>query len=431
MQGRLNAFQRSMLQWNSLHPYNAIHVVRVPGVLDLERLRSAIKLTLESAGLTGLELDERAGTYEYFGGSGSVELKPISPTPPHGPAFAEELERQLNTPFAHNSRFTPFRCFVAPQDQSFSLALVYFHPVADGESIVLLLKDIVQAYQGKVLPAPTDPLERYPGQSYSVLSRHPDVLVRKLASLPASAGRMRRTARPHYRDPGDLTNKFTFFSLGASRLGAMLQAAKSLQVTVNDLFLALLMKAMSQVAPDRTQAGRRSNLSLGCIVNTRRDLGLEEQRVFGLFLGSFIVHHRAAAGTPLEELARDIGRQTLWIKQSRLYLGAALELTLGRLLVSRFSEQRRKKLYQKHYPLWGGLTNMNLNRLWPTSQEGPSVDYFRAVSTGPVTPLVVSITTIGRVANVGLTYRPTVFGTPEIERIKACFLGPLGPLARS
>jgi len=78
-----------------------------------------------------------------------------------------------------------------------------------------------------------------------------------------------------------------------------------------------------------------------------------------------------------------------------------------------FTERRRKKLYQKHYPLWGGLTNMNLNVLWPQPEESPPVDYFRAVSTGPVTPLVVSITSIGQVANVGLTYRSTVFGPPR------------------
>ena len=142
-----------------------------------------------------------------------------------------------------------------------------------------------------------------------------------------------------------------------------------------------------------------------------------------------MVHHEVPAGIGLADLARDIGRQTLLIKQRRLYLGSALELTFGRLMMAWFSERRRKKLYQKHYPLWGGLTNMNLNALWPQPEGSRPVDYFRAVSTGPVTPLVASITTIGPVANIGLTYRPTVFGEADIERIKACLLDPLGPLA--
>jgi hypothetical protein len=441
MQGRLNTFQLSMLQWNALHPYNAVHVVRVPGVLEFGRLQSAITGTLERAGLTGLRMDGQAGTYEYCGGPASVEIKRAAPGPGDRsplpgigaalpPGFADELERQLNTPFAHTGTLTPFRFFVAADDQSFSLGLVYCHPVADAESIVWLLRDIVDAYRGRGNTASASAVERYPACRDSLLWQNPGVLVRKLASLPAAAGRMRRTCRPHYRDAGDFTNKFTFVSLGPEALSGMLQAAKSLHVTLNDLFLALLMKAVAQVAPDRAQAGRRRDLSLGCIVNTRRDLGLEGGRVFGLFLGSFVVHHEAPAGIGLAELARDIARQTRAIKEKRLYLGAALELTCGRLLVSLFSEQRRKKLYQKHYPLWGGLTNMNLNALWPQPQQAQPVDYFRAVCTGPVTPLVVSLTTIGEVVNLGLTYRPTVFAPPDVERIEAGFRDPIGPLAR-
>ena len=315
---------------------------------------------------------------------------------------------------------------VAEQD-SFSLGLVYFHPVADAESIVFLLKDMVDTYRGTGNPGRVNPVERYPARRDNLLRHYPGVLARKLASLPASIRSMRNTCRPHYRDAGDLSNKFTFFSLSPQTLSGMIQAAKSLNVTLNDLFLALLMKAVSPLAPDRAGTGRRRNLSLGCIVNTRRDLGVDGRRTFGLFLGSFVVHHEVPAGIGLADLARDIGRQTLAIKQRRLYLGSALELTFGRLMMALFSEQRRKKLYQKHYPLWGGLTNMNLNALWPQPEGSRPVDYFRAVSTGPVTPLVASITTIGPVANIGLTYRSTVFGAPDIERIKACFLDPLGP----
>jgi len=149
-------------------------------------------------------------------------------------------------------------------------------------------------------------------------------------------------------------------------------------------------------------------------------------RDFGLFLGSFVVHHEVPPGIKPADLARDIGRQTRAIKQRRLYLGAALELTFGRLMVSWFSEARRRRLYQKHYPLWGGLTNMNLNALWPQSDQVRPVGYFRAVSTGPVTPLVASITTVGQVVNIGLTYRSTVLGAPDIERIKTSFLAPVG-----
>jgi len=428
MPGRLNTFQLSMLQWNDLHPYNAVHVARIPGELDLDRLKRVITTTLERKGLTGLALDRSAGTYEYHGGPASAEIKVSRSEIVSAPGFGEEIERQLNTRFVPKERFTPFRFIVAAERDAFSLGLVYFHPVADAESIVFLLKDMVDTYRATDGAGVANPIELYPASLDNLLRRHPGVLARKLVSLPSSIRAMRRTCRPHYRNAADTSNKFTFFSLSPQTLSGMVQAAKSLNVTLNDLFLALLMQAVSRLSPGRAQAGRRRDLSVGCIVNTRKDRGVDGERTFGLFLGSFVVHHEAPTGIKLADLAQDIGRQTLAIKQRRLYLGSVLELTFARLMVALFSEQRRRKLYQKHYPLWGGLTNMNLNALWPQPEASRPVDYFRAVSTGPTTPLVVSITTIGPRANIGLTYRPTVFGAPDIERIKASFLNPLGPL---
>jgi hypothetical protein len=50
------------------------------------------------------------------------------------------------------------------------------------------------------------------------------------------------------------------------------------------------------------------------------------------------------------------------------------------------------------------------------------VDCFRAVTTGPVTPLVLSVTTVRDVVNLGITYRPTVFSGLDIGQIKDDFL---------
>ena len=91
-------------------------------------------------------------------------------------------------------------------------------------------------------------------------------------------------------------------------------------------------------------------------------------------------------------------------------------------MLSLFSTERRKKFYQKHYPLWGGITNMNINSLWEQPPAESPIDYFRAVSTGPATPLVLSVTTVGDAMNIGLTSRSTVFSAPEIERVKSYFL---------
>jgi hypothetical protein len=85
-------------------------------------------------------------------------------------------------------------------------------------------------------------------------------------------------------------------------------------------------------------------------------------------------------------------------------------------------------MYQKHYPLWGGITNMNLNLLWEPQDPARPRDYFRAVSTGPVTPLVFSFTTLGDQAQVALTYRSTVFSPGDIEQVQTGFLSTINAL---
>ena len=73
---------------------------------------------------------------------------------------------------------------------------------------------------------------------------------------------------------------------------------------------------------------------------------------------------------------------------------------------------------------------MNLNSLWPGVEATPTPDYFRAVCTGPVTPLVLSVTTVGDHANIGLTYRTGVFSEAAVEQIQSSLRETLAELHR-
>src|SRR6187401_1841125 len=76
--GRLNLFQRTMLDWRELHPYIAVHAARITVPLDRAAAKRAIDSTLEETGLTGLELDRRRGRYEWRGGRSASELEVVS-----------------------------------------------------------------------------------------------------------------------------------------------------------------------------------------------------------------------------------------------------------------------------------------------------------------------------------------------------------------
>ena len=429
MRARLNSFQKTMLQWNDLHAYNAVHVVRIAGGVNLLRLRGAIDGSLESRGLTHLTLDRRQDSFAYEGGPVASEIRIISPDADSTRALETEIARQLNTAFEPLGRFNPFRFFVVPDEEEFLLGLVYFHPVADAESIVHLLKRMVDDYLSPAALRVTDPVERYPGR-FDNLLLSPRMLAGKICALPALIRNLGRACRLPYRDAGDLNNGFIFFSLKAEWFRSLAASSKSWDVTLNDLFLALLLKSMSFLQPERAQASRRRRITIGCIVNKRKDLALDSRRTFGLFLGSFLVSHEVPEGISLMDLARDVWCQTRDIKEKKLYLTTALEMGIARIATALTSSAGCKKLYPKNYPLWGGITNMNLNSLWDEAGRTRPPDYFRAVSTGPVTPFVVSITTANDSINVGITYRSTVFSRPQVERVKVEFLKLFDQLVR-
>lgn len=430
MNGRLNTFQKSMLQWNDLHAYNAIHVVRVSGELEVNRLQGCIHATLEKRGLTFLTLDRSTNSFQYEGGPVGSEIQVIENSSNATGALVGEMERQLNRPFPCHERFCPFRFLIVPATGSFFLGLVYFHPAADAESVVLLLTDIVDSHLQRDRSGFSSSPELYPDSRSHLLRRHFGVVVRRLLGLPGQIVRLRRSYRAEHRDAGDMTNGFVFFKIGHAELAAMLRTAQSWGVTFNDLLMALLMKSLSPCAPGRTQARRRNRISLGCIVNTRGQIDVDSGRAFGLFLGSFVVTHEVPEGIALRKLAADLSDQTAMIKRHRHYLGTALELGFARFVFRFSSPRQRRTFYLKNWPLLGGITNMNLNALWEQSEDGVPLDYFRGVSTGPITPLVLSVTTVGSHANIGLSFRHSVFTAAEIEALKCRFLDHLGEIRR-
>ncbi len=341
-----------------------------------------------------------------------------------------EIERQLNTPFPAQGSFSPFRFFVVPELNSFSLGCAYFHPAADAVSIVYLMKAIAERYQNAETACTSRAIELHPRGGDDLLFRHPLLLFRKLEAMYATTRNLRSSFRPPSRDPHNTYNHSEFFSLPTDSLSRLTHAAKSHDVTLNDLFLAALLKIVSPFASRRWRSPKRRRLSVGCIVNLRGDLELDSPRTFGLYLGSFIVTHEVPDGTSPLRLAREIRLQTAAVKKHRLYL-SKIEMIFARALFSFFSTERRKKLYQKHYPLWGGITNMNLNSLWQQQDSDKPIDYFRAVSTGPVTPLVLSITTVKDKMNVSLTSRANVFSKADVEQLKLGFLETINELGVS
>ena len=413
--GRLNTFQRSMLLWDEMHAYNAVHVARVAASLDATRLRGVLAKVLADRGLTGLHMDAKGRAFEFRGGAAVIDLAVCEGVEARETLRAE-TERQINLRFDHTAEFTPFRFFAVPDGDSFWLGTTYFHAIADAEPIVRLACDFIAEYAG--VPAPRARWNCHGGGGRRAPMRLL-MWLRKLLALPAQFRALRKAIRPGCTDADDFGNGLELFTLGSAELSALITTGKKLGVTVNDLFLALLMWSFAPLCEAVRRDGR-DRISLGCIVNARRDLGITGDDSFGLVLGGFSVACGIAETGDLPQLARSIAAQTRRYKSGGLHLANALEMGLVLRLMSLFSTNQRRRFYPKNYPLWGGLTNMNLTHL-PGDAAARPQDYLRAVSTGPVTPLVLSVTSFGSGVNLSMSYRTSVFSREEIATVRGRF----------
>ncbi|MCU0787946.1 MAG: hypothetical protein MUC91_07110 [Verrucomicrobia bacterium] len=407
-----------MLQWNDLHPYHAVHVMRFPGVPEIDNLRLTIAKRLEMNGLTSLRVDRQSGHFTYDRNPLPLDLRLGTTGPDPEKSLESEMNRQLNSRFDISRAFTPIRFFVLPEKGSFLLGATYFHPIADAESVVLLLRQIAADYLACGAPILLHSPDRHPLRHDNPRGMHFKVAVRKLLALPGEIRRIRHSYRAPLHNAGDLGNHYRRLHPDAETLDRLVKTTKAWGITLHDLLLAMLMRALSPLAPARIVEPRRRNISLGTIVNVRQEYGIDSHRTFGLFLGSFVITHPVPEGISLQTLATDLHLQTARIKRQKLYLASPVDLRIAGCFQALYSTSRQKTFYHKHHPLWGGITNLNMNRLWPEDATARPLDYFRAVSTGPATPLVLSATTFGKQLNFGLTYRSAVFTTREIESVQ-------------
>jgi hypothetical protein len=418
MLGELNIFQRAMLQWNALRPYNAVHAVRIAGPLEMGRLRQVLEATLQRRGIARLLLDARHGTYEYQPGQAPVEIREASGAGAPEAELTAALEHELNAPFPIEGPFCPIRFFVRAEREEFLLGAVYFHPIADAESMIVLLRGAVATYLGDPATYPCDPFICHPPRHDRLWRHSPGLIIRKLLAVPSEIRMHRESIRMRVRAAADPRTRIRLMRVGGEKVESLVSRAKAWGVTVHDLLLALLMQGLAPLAPPRSEKSRRRNIALGTIVNVREDCGVDRERTFGLFLGSYVVSHPVPPGIALRALATDLRGQTARLKRHKLFLATPLELALAGRVFNLCSTSRQEQFYHKYHPLAGGISNMRLDAYWQTGAKVKPLDYFRVVATGPTTPLVLSTTTWNRGMTLAISYRPEVFELAGIESLE-------------
>ncbi len=416
-EARLNLFQCAMLRWRELHPYCAAHVIAIPAALDEPRLRATIAGVLEDCGLTGFELDAKRRRLAFRGGAAAPGLEVLpSGGDPFGSA-GDQIRASINRPFPASGAFDPFRFFAIADNDQCLLGVVYDHLVAGGDSIAVLVTDIaaryLAAHPGEV------PLARLalPRRTCrSLFLRRPGTVLGALLALPRLVGQWRTAVRPKLADEGDGRNGFVHFAVDAAPYGRLRERARALGITTNDLLLAFVLAAVAPLGGKRNPARRRHAIAVASIVNLRDDFQPPPDRVFGQFLSSFRVVHAFPEGTTLATLARDVGAQAGEIRRERLHYLTLLAMGLAAAIWRHASLSRRQRIYLKYHPVLAGITPLGVDALRRHGAARPG-DYLRAASTGPMSPLVVALTSSGGALRVGITYRTTAVPDEQARRI--------------
>ncbi len=425
MKGKLNLFQVAMLRWRSLHPYNAVHVVRFGQPIDAIRLEAALHAELESLKLTGLDLDAGGRCFEWTGGPLRTTLRVVAANGDAAAALSREIERELNAGFAAEGRVEPFRFFAVDEGAGFCFGLAYDHWIAGGDSIVTLMRGLVARYLDAPGYAPSDQVaDRRYGPTYLRLFRGNFLaLAKSLAGLPRLALSCRRAYRLRYEAPQDGYNAFLFARIDATDRARLDACASAWGITSHDLLLAMLLRALSPLTMRRLESLHRNEIAIASIVNIRRDLGALAAPALAPYLASFRVSHQAPDELPLRELAAAIHAQTALIKYGKRYLQTLAAMAIVGMEWRFLSTLQRQRYFAKHYPVCAGTTPLHVDRIWTDGGVRPrGPDYIRAVSTGPLAPMVLAFTMVGDAINVGITFRTTVFRRDTVDDVAASML---------
>jgi NRPS condensation-like uncharacterized protein len=420
--GRINAFQRLMLQWSELHPYNAAHIYRIARPMAPETLAEAVRQTYSATGIGIVDVDTAGLTFRYEKDrEPDVEVVDGGEDPES--RLAEHLTRELNRRF-ERPRCKPWRfsTLEAGPDSHYVIA-TYDHWTADSTAARLILRHVLDRYNDWNVPENRRPLDLYPGTYREVFAhrlRGKGLLDAGMHSLRQLMGN-RSVAQVPYSSSLQMDVRFELYRAAAESVSRLRHFSRSLGATVHDVILAALGRALVEFLPRRAMR-RGDDVTLGTIVDTRAESREDLSASLGAFLSCFLAKLAADKDMSLADAVRCVAATTGPIKARRSYLDALLSFKLAGAVWPRLRAVDKPHFMRKRFPMTAGVSNVVVRDDWMTRSGGEIVEYFRGVSTGPILPLVLTPTTFGDDLSIGVTYRIAGFSGQKIDGIMDMFM---------
>ena len=418
--GPLNAFQKVMLQWSALHPYNATHTYKIAGSLRANDLRAAIRDTYLAHGLGIVHLSPDGQSFRHELDQ-APEIAVLAGGAQPENCLAEHVTRELNRSFERPT-CRPFRFNAMETDRRFHyITLCYDHWVADSTAARMLMRNILGRYLGLPIPENDFPVQAYAGTYREVFRRAlsgPRLALAAARSL-RQWNRNRKAWQVAYWSSTQWAVNHHEYQTIPGTVARLHQFARSLDATVHDVILAALGRAMAQSMPSR---GKDRELALGSIVDTRAVAEEDLSRTFGTFLSYYMVRNKPDPSAGLDEMTRRVAALTRPIKQRRGYLDSLVNMQFINMLWPWLPESVKPYFMRGVLPMTAGVSNVLLREPWIDRNRDVILDYSRAASTGPGLPLVLTPTTLGDQMNFGVTYRVAGFPRAKIDAVMDSFL---------
>ncbi len=418
----LNLFQRLVRSWEAVHPYNAAQVLKLSGTPDVRSVNAAWHQSLHNLGLGRVRIEGQAFAFESLNGqSDQFSVREL----PAGTCLPSHLGDALNVPF-DNPGEPPFRPFIILGDDTFHLGVIYQHWVADSVSVRMLLREWFGRLYDPALLAKNPP-RRAPkgywtlfGPSHSRLATDEVVL-----GLLRRYIRFRTVQKVCLSGVGDYPVRVLLKELPTDAINVLLNFARSQNATMSDVLQAALAMACHRHLPMQRRPDRR-DLAIGSIVDLRPHAGSDLSSVFGLYLGFTHVICRRANLTNFPALLRSISLQNRVHKRDGI-----AQSSLAWMLAAHIGRQGGKpaklyRFYRKEIPLAAGLSNVNLAGTWADHADPARLlDYMRVSPTGPMAPLVLSVTTLRNRMTLAFTWRPSLLNEVEADDLARDVVGRL------
>ncbi len=435
----LNAFQVLMRRWAALHPYNAGQVMQVTGAGDVERWKHAVESVLGTLGLGCPRFTEGDFEVRYVAATDVL----IEQTERD---FAKFFNEELNRKFGSGElplRFT----IISRGDNTHYFAAVYDHWIGDSRAMRELMQRIFAAYQDPERPSKLPALTLEAPAFHGLFKHRMGLIPRRTQALVQSMlciWNNRHAFRVNLMDPLNFESRFIYTTLPAGLIERIYKWGKQNQGSVNDVFLAVLGQTMGVWTEHERQTRRhkrfhfyRRQVGLGTIMDIREAAGENLDRVFGLYLSSYTVVLDRPEHEQLGALAKRIAAYTGRIKKTYAAVRGFYSLVMARFCWDAYDDERyRAQLFHKSVPVSAGISNVNMTKswadqVWDKNDEKPQIlDYLRISPTGPLGPLVFTLTTIRDRLSLCVTYRPTAFSDEQANALVAEFvkrLGEVGP----